>query len=368
MHEKEINRLLEEAKSIKEVRIILNEYEGEYDNFLRGLSLSIRYKKPLQKLIRVYPQYVETCEYYLNKKFAKRCLEMACKYRRYDIVKLMVARGAFISTKILCKSIKNKDTEIAKLLIDNNADIHDHNVLYTACDQNQIDIVQLLIQKGVNVVDKRYILTMPCMKGYIDIIKLLLKYINHECLCTAVIYNQFDVFYTLLKYSSILHIRDLFFTFMYFQDEQIEFVKLLLTYDNNICTEALQRVCIFGRIKIAKLLLENGADIHDKDDKALRESCREGHTEITKLLLENGADIHALNDMALWNASCRGHIEIVKLLLENGANVHAYNDILNDVYLRGHKEVAKLLIEYGANMCIFLPFANEKLTEQKTDL
>ena len=50
-----------------------------------------------------------------------------------------------------------------------------------------------------------------------------------------------------------------------------------------------------GRVKICKLLLDNGASADEVDDRkstALHESCQEGHFELTKLLLQHGASIH----------------------------------------------------------------------------
>ena len=63
-----------------------------------------------------------------------------------------------------------------------------------------------------------------------------------------------------------------------------------------------------------KLLLDNGADIHVRDDWALKWSSRGGYTEIVRLLLESGADINVRNDYALRWASNNGHTELVKLL------------------------------------------------------
>ena len=69
-----------------------------------------------------------------------------------------------------------------------------------------------------------------------------------------------------------------------------------------------------GFIKIAKLLIDAGANIHTKKDYALRIASEYGHTEVVKLLLDAGADVHADNDWALRWASDNGHTEVVNLL------------------------------------------------------
>jgi ankyrin repeat protein len=58
------------------------------------------------------------------------------------------------------------------------------------------------------------------------------------------------------------------------------------------------------------------ADIHAHHDEALRWASQFGRLEIAKLLLEKNADVHADDDEALQDASRHGHLEIVKLLLE----------------------------------------------------
>jgi len=77
----------------------------------------------------------------------------------------------------------------------------------------------------------------------------------------------------------------------------------------------LIKMCKAGNLDMAKLLLDNGADVHARDDDALRYASLNGHTDIVKLLIDNGADIHACNDDALILASYYGHTEVVKLLM-----------------------------------------------------
>ena len=74
-----------------------------------------------------------------------------------------------------------------------------------------------------------------------------------------------------------------------------------------------------GGVEVAKILLENGADVHAESDHALRWASRNGRLEVVKILLENGADVHARNDEALRRASEEGHAEVVGILLEAGS-------------------------------------------------
>ena len=82
--------------------------------------------------------------------------------------------------------------------------------------------------------------------------------------------------------------------------------------------EALTFASQEGHIDIVKYLVENGADIHARDELALREASENGHVEVVKFLLENGADIHGRDylgsDAALREASNNGHVEVVNYL------------------------------------------------------
>jgi len=75
-----------------------------------------------------------------------------------------------------------------------------------------------------------------------------------------------------------------------------------------------------GYLQVVKHLLERGADLHAKNDKALQMAARNGHRELVKYLLEQGADLHAENDEELQLAAVNGHLEVVKCLLEQGAD------------------------------------------------
>ena len=82
---------------------------------------------------------------------------------------------------------------------------------------------------------------------------------------------------------------------------------------------ALTWTVVRGHSEIAKLLLENGAEIEAKDSNctALMWAAVNGNPDIVNLLLENGAHIErkCINGgTALWFAAAWGHMGIVKML------------------------------------------------------
>ena len=84
---------------------------------------------------------------------------------------------------------------------------------------------------------------------------------------------------------------------------------------------ALMRACYKGYKDIAELLIENGADVNEKDNRdgktALMWVSLVGHKEIAELLIENGADVNTKDkdgQTALMWASQKCHKEVVELL------------------------------------------------------
>ena len=119
--------------------------------------------------------------------------------------------------------------------------------------------------------------------------------------------------------------------------------------------------------KIVELLISNGADVNAKalqygDDAKrgrgitpLHAAAGNGHVEIAKLLIENGANLNANShgNTPLHAASISNTKDLVELLIENGANVNAKNDSGESALMRstqdGNHQIAQLLIDNGAN-------------------
>jgi hypothetical protein len=114
---------------------------------------------------------------------------------------------------------------------------------------------------------------------------------------------------------------------------------------------ALRQASKWGQLDVVKLLLDRGANIHSRNDGALHEASQEGHLDVIKLLLDRGANIHSQNDWALRWASREGNLDMVRLLLNRGADVHADNgEALLWASLGGYRDVVELLLDRGANI------------------
>ena len=114
-----------------------------------------------------------------------------------------------------------------------------------------------------------------------------------------------------------------------------------------------------NKIEMAKILLENGADVDCIDLEGrtgLHVSCWQGHYDVSELLIAHGADVNAVdNDQRtpLQSAAWQGHDRVVKLLLEKGAVVdHTCNQGVTALCIasqEGHEETVQVLLLHKAN-------------------
>ena len=147
---------------------------------------------------------------------------------------------------------------------------------------------------------------------------------------------------------------------------QIEIVQVLLTEYNlnsKMINNALFDAVHLGDIDIAKLLIENGADINTQKKLGntplhkAKDSFGCGYIKMSEFLIKNGADVNMQNhlgDTPLHRAVESARVDLVKLLIENGADVNIKNNAGNTPLVivmssdYSPVETIKLLIDNGA--------------------
>ena len=110
-----------------------------------------------------------------------------------NVVELLLNRGADINYKdkynysILLIASKNGNLNLIRLLLERNITVHLDVAFFKACEENWIDIVRMLLDKGVDVnISNHYkntSLIIVSSQGYIEIANLLLSRganINHQ--------------------------------------------------------------------------------------------------------------------------------------------------------------------------------------------
>jgi ankyrin repeat protein len=122
----------------------------------------------------------------------------------------------------------------------------------------------------------------------------------------------------------------------------------------------------YGRVNVARLLLEHDADIYAHDNSGRTplhvavNGVQHGHVNVARLLLEHGADVNALDNgrnTPLLGAVKHGLLErecleVARLLVEHGANIDAEDNEDKTAFQvaseRKYHNITKLLSDHGS--------------------
>lgn len=119
--------------------------------------------------------------------------------------------------------------------------------------------------------------------------------------------------------------------------------------------QQLSRAASEGDVEKVKTLLRDGANAAGHTSiSALQFAAREGNTEIARILLDNGADVNhwALSGTPLHCAVWSDNPETVELLLSRGANVHTVGDGFNALGIaleKNNRKIIAMLKKAGAS-------------------
>lgn len=106
-------------------------------------------------------------------------LEKAASTNRFEIVKLLLEKGANLSYPALYQAAGRGYINIVQLFIDHGIDITAENnkALRTAVVNNKLNSVKLLLENGADIhVNNERCLKESVERGYTEIVKLLLSY------------------------------------------------------------------------------------------------------------------------------------------------------------------------------------------------
>lgn len=193
------------------------------------------------------------------------------------------------------------------------------DALIEAAEWNLSDVVQLLLDRGVNVNEKN---------DY-----------GETALIVAAKSRSLDVMRLLLDRGADPNIKG--------GDDE---------------NSAILEASYYGDTPMIQLLLEKGARVDDTNDAGytpLINLAERGNVEAVRLLLDRGADVNhqteePSSNTALAVASFAGHLEVVRLLLDRGANTELRTEegwtALRQAVHNRKLDVARLLIEKGANV------------------
>ncbi|KAG8184302.1 hypothetical protein JTE90_008987 [Oedothorax gibbosus] len=255
-------------------------------------------------------------------------LSMACSGGRYEVVDILLARGA------------NKE----------HRNVSDYTPLSLAASGGYVNIIKLLLGHGAEINSRTGSklgispLMLAAMNGHVQAVKLLLDMgsdIN----------------------AQIETNRNTALTLACFQGRN-EVVGLLLDRKANVEHRAktgltpLMEAASGGYVEVGKVLIDKGADVNappvpSSRDTALTIAADKGHYRFVQLLLERDAIVEVKNkkgNSPLWLAAHGGHLEVVQLLCTHNADIDSQDNrkvsCLMAAFRKGHVKVVKWMVKH----------------------
>ncbi len=128
--------------------------------------------------------------------------------------------------------------------------------------------------------------------------------------------------------------------------------------EDNYNFTALHRAAGYGRVEIARMLIDAGANLNVQNtwgNTPLRMGAGNGRVEIVRMLIDAGANVDAQDKWgktSLNVVTYYGNAEIARMLIDAKANVNMQNEWdvtpLHDAAEFGRVEIAQMLIDAGA--------------------
>ena len=258
-------------------------------------------------------------------------------------IRSLLEQGADVNAKdnidtALFLALRNCNTELARLLIDNGANInakttYGETMLHEAARGDSPDMVKFLLEKGLDVNAKTDMGGETPLHNTAEGGVLC----DHKCHTKKVqllLRNGADVHAKNNYGETALH--------MYARstrDSHTEIAQWLLekglsvNAQDNKGRTPLMNAALNDNATMVQLLINQGADMNIKDNDgktALHISARHGHnTEITQWLLEKGLSVNAQDDSGitpLMEAAESGNTTMVQWLINQGADVNIKNN------------------------------------------
>src|SRR5208283_2336822 len=250
--------------------------------------------------------------------------------------------GTIVNVR-LCDEILNGNLPAVKSLLDQGADpdikqcLNGMTPLMVAASFNHTEIMKVLLAQGagVNDIDKSgsTALMLAADKGNIGSVNILLDsgaYINAR--------DNAD--------------RTVLIRVLDFQEKQLDRAHR--------ADQARAGPELRGRLAVARLLIEKGADLERKDSlgrTALAVAVSSGHAELSKMLVGVGAPVNSSDNnggTVLMAALSGGQTDLARFLIDKGADINAADENgTTALFLaidKGNDDMVKALVGKGVDV------------------
>ncbi|KAM0723139.1 hypothetical protein Q7P37_001339 [Cladosporium fusiforme] len=244
----------------------------------------------------------------------RTALHEAARNGHESTVRLLIKQGAQVNTlcnagcSALREAVENGHHFTVRVLLEK-----EENELYSACCKGQVDIVLLLLDRGVEMKSQTHMdgetftprtpLAGACLQGHEAVVRLLLE-------------------------------------------------------QGAPLSETLTQLAVIGNITALRLLLDSGANMMTDDGVALRRACLGSDEKCVELLLAHRVDLRSQVSVPTYQIELvrevarRGDARILALLLDHGISFRAqigkaYGEALEIAITWGLEETAQIFRERG---------------------
>ena len=214
--------------------------------------------------------------------------------------------------------------ELVEYLISKGCDVLDNDndgktILYTACNENKLELVKYLVEKSGELLtmrqeDGQSPFLVAGLSGSVELVKYLL---SKGCYVLDKDNNGLTVLHYACKEGNTEVVQYL-----------VENYQDVLTMRDKELSSPFHVAGLSGSVELVKYLISKGCEVMDKDNDGwtvLHYACKEGNTEVVQYLVENYPELLTMRDKELSSpfpvAGLSGSVELVKYLISKGCEV-----------------------------------------------